>query len=466
VHFTTEFGLNGPPHIRLERRSWDDGGYKTLFEVALVADDETQLLGTTKILQLGEKQTTLPHDFERLPESYCSLGQSPQYDREASAIEQRWGLDITHALRDVRRLSDTDHQECISRPGFQTSLARFAPARFLYASKFGGIPRALRVDLRVELPGFDAPHVLTLDLDPDRLLGRVAVIIGENGTGKTRFLDAVARALSGIEPRWIAGGTPSISRVIALSCNAFDQFLIPTPIIEGSYFYVGLRSRTGMIDVKTAANSIARAFSDNTRDGSLHPHADRIQLWRDVMSLIGLRSLTDSIEEPDFELRLARLGAGLKFACYTLTRLVTVIEPRSFVLFDEPENHTHPRLLSTMMRALHEILERFESFALVASHSPLVAQEIPAKQVHTLQCFEDGYPKFTTPVDETFGASLGELLRKVFGIDYQERNFELLVRELVQRHGVAKVRDELGHDLALPARLLLEKLGEQEGHES
>ena len=339
---------------------------------------DARSLGTVKILQQGETVTKLPRTFEVLPNSYCSLGQSLQYDREAERVQQKFGVDGVHvvdvhdALRDVRGLADAERDVFTKHPGFAASLLRFAPARFLHATQFGPLPHALRVDLRVELPGFDAPHVLSLDLDPDRLLGRVAVIIGENGTGKTRLLDAVARAFSGLETRWIQGGTPSVSRVIALSCNAFDQYLIPEPIIEGSYFYVGLRSKTGMIDVGDLARTIVESFNDEHE--WRHPVRGRFALWQELMRQIGLGAIAeDDIVATQAQVAaIEQLGAGLKFACYTLTWLVRTIERRSFVLFDEPETHTHPRLLSLMMRAVHRVLDEFESFALVATHSPLV----------------------------------------------------------------------------------------------
>jgi len=465
VKFTTKFGSLDEPYIRLDRRAWDDFGFQSLFEIILHAGNEAQPLGSIKILQRGETRTELPQTFETLPETYCGLGQSLRYDREVKRVEQEFALDLSLALRDIRRLTNQQRTMFTGHPGFECSLIRFAPARLLYAYEFGDLAPTLDVDLRVDLPGFNAAHELKLEFDPDRLLGRVAVIIGENGTGKTRLLNEVAKAMSGVEPKWISRGAPSVSRVIALSCNAFDQFEIPKPMIEDTYHYIGLRSKKDNIDVKGLGHAWGEVFRDGApRRG--HPRADRFELWRDVLNDIGLGSLAeeDMLGSRRQEQAFERLGAGLKFACYVLTRLVQMVEPRSFVLFDEPETHTHPRLLSSMMRALHRVLDNFESFALVATHSPLVVQEVPARQVHILRCFED-YPNFSPPLDETFGASLGELLRKTFLIDYHERNFDVLLHRLVEQHGAARVRVELGDDLGLAARLLLEKLdpGQREG---
>lgn len=455
VQLTTKFRPTGEcRHVFLKRRRWDDGGCRTLFSVVL--DDgrgERRVLGSVKILERGRRETTLPETmFDNLSEEYCSLGQSPCYDREVARLKQASGLDLRSALRDVRDLSHGERERFASEPGFDESLLRFAPARYLYLYAIKKLPRVLEVGLKIPLTGFETPHELSLDLNPDRMLGRLSVVIGENGTGKTRFLDGVARAFSGLRSDWVSSGTPSISRVLALSCSAFDEFLIPQPLLEDSYFYIGLRSHKGIIDVKEIAASVAKFVSER-----IQPESRRLKVWGQVMANFGLDHLI-GLDPASIEKSIRQLGAGYKFACYVFTKVISAIEPRSFILFDEPENHTHPRLLSMMMRSLHRILEEFESFALIATHSPLIVQELPRRQVHLLRCFEGLYPQFTCPADETFGASLSELARKVFALDHGSANFEALLRDLVEQFGPVRVRDEFADELALAARLLFDKL--------
>lgn len=51
VFFTTEIGAHDEPHIYMGARGWDDGGYKTLFDVVFSDGGEPRPLGTVKILQ-------------------------------------------------------------------------------------------------------------------------------------------------------------------------------------------------------------------------------------------------------------------------------------------------------------------------------------------------------------------------------------------------------------------------------
>jgi len=443
--FTTEFSHEGEPHVWLNRRLWDDHGYSCLFEAILREGGREQWLGTVKILQRGEKTTQLPSSFTTLPANYCSLGQSVSYD-------DRLDLAFRRALRDLRCLSDPERLTFEQEPGFERSLLRFASARFLYEKALERLSDELCVSLRVLLAGFEEPHRFDLALDPSRSFGRLAVIIGENGTGKTRLLNDIAKALAGIETKWLPAGMPSVSRVVALSCNAFDQFDIPRPVIEDTYFYIGLRSTAGVINIDTATRKAVSVALEQIR-----ADAKRFAVWREVMDLVGLHELIE-LDPGRLHREVRRLGAGYKFVWFIMTKLVRVIEERSFVLFDEPENHTHPRLLSRLMRALHLILDRFESFALAVTHSPLVLQEVPARQALILRCHEPGFPQLDRPEIETFGASFGELLRMSFSIDYRERNFDLRLRELVERRGVKQVREELGEELSLAVTLLLDKL--------
>lgn len=47
------------------------------------------------------------------------------------------------------------------------------------------------------------------------------------------------------------------------------------------------------------------------------------------------------------------------------------------MLIDEPEGHLHPPLLSAFVRALSELLVNRNGVAIIATHSPVVLQEVP-----------------------------------------------------------------------------------------
>ena len=79
------------------------------------------------------------------------------------------------------------------------------------------------------------------------------------------------------------------------------------------------------------------------------------------------------IDEPELNRALyERLSAGQRLALNCIFHILSKIEPRTLILFDEPELHLHPQLLTGLLHALGEILDSQDSFAIIATHSPIV----------------------------------------------------------------------------------------------
>ncbi len=80
-----------------------------------------------------------------------------------------------------------------------------------------------------------------------------------------------------------------------------------------------------------------------------------------------------------------RLSSGHKIVLLTLTRLVETVQERSLVLFDEPESHLHPPLLSSFIRAVSDLLINRNGVGIIATHSPVILQEVPRACVWKLR---------------------------------------------------------------------------------
>jgi predicted ATP-dependent endonuclease of OLD family len=89
--------------------------------------------------------------------------------------------------------------------------------------------------------------------------------------------------------------------------------------------------------------------------------------------------------------------------------------PKSIVLIDEPESHLHPPLLAAFMHAVRKILERYDAFGIVATHSPVVAQETLGRHVSVINRVGD-VVTILRPRIETYGESIGEITNEVFGL--------------------------------------------------
>lgn len=78
------------------------------------------------------------------------------------------------------------------------------------------------------------------------------------------------------------------------------------------------------------------------------------------------------------------------------------------------------------MRALSHLLHCYDAYAIVATHSPLVLQEVPARAIRVFTRHDDhvGVRDFASAhIEESFGAPLDQLVRQGFGVARADRNF-------------------------------------------
>jgi hypothetical protein len=115
----------------------------------------------------------------------------------------------------------------------------------------------------------------------------------------------------------------------------------------------------------------------------------------------------------------------------TITRLVETVAERTLVLLDEPEAHLHPPLLSAFVRALSDLLTNRNGVAIIATHSPVVLQEVPKS------CAWKIWRNGTTvsaerPEVETFGENVGILTREVFGLEVTHSGFHKMLQDSLE----------------------------------
>lgn len=127
-----------------------------------------------------------------------------------------------------------------------------------------------------------------------------------------------------------------------------------------------------------------------------------------------------------------RLSSGHMIIILSLTSLVDSIHEKTIVLIDEPETHLHPPLLSTYIRTLSFLLVKKNAVAIIATHSPIVIQEVPKSCVNKIiRTSEEMH--FEKVMLETFATNTDSLTREVFGLEVIKTGFyQLLEKELEQ----------------------------------
>ncbi|MEU9026767.1 AAA family ATPase [Streptomyces sp. NPDC048383] len=142
----------------------------------------------------------------------------------------------------------------------------------------------------------------------------------------------------------------------------------------------------------------------------------------------------------------------------TATRLVEYVGERTLVIIDEPETHLHPPLLAAFVRVLSDLLTDRNGLAIIATHSPVVLQEVPAGCVYKLRRYGDGM-KASRPTIETFGENVGVLTHEVFGLEVTDTGYHRYLATMVaEGMSYQDILNALGRQLGGEGRIIARSL--------
>jgi hypothetical protein len=468
--------LDGYPYLLLRADNWDDFGYKTTYALELHQSRSDSIrIGMVKIMRLGLEQSLtpipLPPVITGLPEEYCSLGQKLSYYESLQALlSERDRRDYLAKMQDIVLATEQRKKIFEVHNAYETSLLREGGARRALADA-PDLLRGTRLDSKLQFEfttsvggtQFTSEFVFG---DSEAIPSRLNAVIGYNGAGKTQLManlshvawrDAQGRVLDAqrgvLTPPDIAFG-----RVVAISYSAFDTFDLPSATEQ--YYYCGLRD--------TADPESHRLKNVQEIATELEGALDRLRAterWEALSNALAplLREpsfqtagLTLDFRDSGWRLVFDRLSTGHKISLNIVVQLVAQLENKSLVLIDEPECHLHPPLLAALMKGVMEALSETNSFAIIATHSPVVLQEVAARHVQVIR----RYGLRTTierPLQETFGENLGILTRSVFNLDNTESDYEGVLRDLAISHGVDRLNTVFPDGLSAQAMAIVQE---------
>lgn len=112
---------------------------------------------------------------------------------------------------------------------------------------------------------------------------------------------------------------------------------------------------------------------------------------------------------------LLYLSSGQQTFADLVINLLSLIKQNTLILVDEPENTLHPNFEIDYIKILTDILEEFDSFAIIATHSPLIVREVPTQYVNVIKLDkETNELSISHPSIGTFGGDIGTISNYVF----------------------------------------------------
>lgn len=496
----------------LHPTSWDDWfRFQTAFVLYYVdAVGEEHHIGSVKIGQFGMgggsaedmpaasagpfRSPRLPGEFQKLaPNEFFSVGQDAGYYDNLNKLGPEIRSATLDGLNDLayfdglleRTLNERVTEKSLMRSVTRNTVegqyrrmahggARLTRYRFTYFSS--SKERDLEKGLEFRVTPESKPPT------------NIHVLIGRNGVGKTHLLDRMSRALVGVETETddvgvvdfeteAADDTTDFSKVVSISFSAFDSLAPVKPQPGKDYVYVGLKrppvkSEGKLKEVAPKSPAmLAREFGSSVLSCL---RGERLERWRNalrhleadpVFAEVRVADLAGDYGDEDEEAKKARaqdlyrkLSSGHKIVLLTMTKLVEQVEETSLVLLDEPESHLHPPLLSAFVRALSDLLTDRNGVSVIATHSPVVLQEVPLECVWILHRV-GSHTRANRPTLETFGENVSILTHEVFGLEVTKSGFHQLLREAVDEGGsYEEILDGFRTSLGGEARSILRGL--------
>lgn len=482
--------------------NWDDFSFKTSF-VLYYSDDKAEVteIGVIKIMKRGQASgpVELPSRlFEFLDESYCSLGNTQSYYEEMYNILEPARNQILKSLRDCVYDSNI-YNEFKSEQAMQSSLLRDVSSRNVeksFKNILQGHAELTPFHFWFQLESIENCKIDIKVIPESNPPTNVHVLIGRNGAGKTRALSGIADALTGIEegssfsmPGEIVfpdeegsslnvrknylsfgeGGGDRFTNLVAIVFSVFDHF---TPIDPEKvdrkirYQYVGLKKLQTEEVQKTDSyflkmpDELKEEFKVSLRVCLSNLRKPR---WQDAVRILnsdpifGEYKLDELVSESYSIDELVKifeeLSSGHKIILLSISKLVELVDEKTLVLIDEPETHLHPPLLASYVRALSDLLIKRNGVALIATHSPVILQEVPRSCVTIIHRVGSEFELFR-PTMETFGENVGALTREVFKLEVTESGFHKMIEEYLESGTYDGLMSDFGDQIGSEGRAI------------
>ncbi|MGQ4810974.1 AAA family ATPase [Agrobacterium vitis] len=481
--------------------NWNDYSFVTMFHV-IIFDNKSikHELGSIKIGFRGQKKetptySTLNSQFNKLDTDYFSVGVDVDYYLALyRSVSSEFRATYLEGLRDVA-YDQKILNFALEEPVFQTSHLRSLNINTVI-DQFrrvleGGIPLTdysfrFTQDASERRAGYQLAFVVKANSTPTT---NIHAIIGRNGVGKTTLLNSMTMAVTNTDYpdsrfesyEWYEYKSIDrdyFSSVVSVSFSAFDPFNPPEEQSDPSkgtcYFYVGLKSYAdeGGALLKSQndladelVESLSLCLSEQSRSARWLEAIQNLESDDNFaeMKLGQLLELREKALDKRARELLRRMSSGHAIVLLTITKLVARVDEKTLVLFDEPESHLHPPLLSALIRSLSRLLSNRNAIAIIATHSPVVLQEIPKSCVWKIA--RSGLAsELQRPETETFGENVGLLTREVFGLEVSKSGFSaLLSTEAARAQTYEEVLTVFQGQLGLEGRAILRSIMHRDG---
>lgn len=434
---------------------WDDYfTYRTLFGLWFIPEpdeDSWVFIGRIKIGCDSNDNTfdAIPKKFSGpLPEDFFSLPEDLSfYEKLRKVVSLDEAQEVLRFLRDcatdINILENFDHHRV-----FRNSLTREIDTDIVLSNALSALHgRSFSERLSFSLPftvGYNREVAGIWEVkinEPRNRVERIYGIIGENGVGKTSMLKKFVRDLTSSQQTSELSEMPLFNAVSVISASESDNYMVlHQPRIPTSITNI-TQNREAIQPILESIKKLSERHKDIDSRPLITVYKNMLREFlgdqADMLFLENQHPFTNSkfytLRENKLVELVSCLSSGQLHIFSMATYLMANLHGGSVVIIDEPELHLHPSSVVMFMSFLSKMLESFRSFAIIASHSPLIVREMMSNNVYHFNRFNGDIPSVGLVSFDTFGENIGELYRNIFGYDESKSLFTEVVEEIADQ---------------------------------
>ncbi|WP_243733270.1 AAA family ATPase [Proteus sp. G2669] len=186
-----------------------------------------------------------------------------------------------------------------------------------------------------------------------------------------------------------------------------------------------------------------------------------INTWIKPISDLSNNNIGYEINRIELEKSIKKLSSGQAVFLYIMTEIIANIRYDSLIIFDEPETHLHPNAISQLINSIHSLADKFKSYCIIATHSPIIVQGILSKNIFVMKN-ENQVLSATHPSLETFGENLSKITDDIFGARDTPQYFRKKIEDQIKiGYSIDDIRKSIQSDgvpLSLNLSILLQNM--------